>query len=826
MQFFLRIFVLLAFWVPCMGVAQENTAPVAVEEVVPSHVVRLEDGQLDLQVWQSTADRIETALGVGRASDSVFQLLREQLVEWRAAFSEAVSENNIHINTLETQISTLGPPPAEGDTEPAILTQRRSELNVLLSEARAPVQAAEEGFSRADVLISEIDALIRARETDALISLGPLPVNPASWPAALRSLHNTFDLAASAMAASWGTEIQRAEMQRGLPMTVLLLVVGAVLLVRGRVWIMRLGARVFRRANGAVQGVLGFVISLGQVAAPLFGIFALLEALNRAGILDLRAQAIADTLPWLGLTFFAGLWLGNRVFGAPTTAHVVVSLPEGARPTQGRLALAVLGLIYGLNLLLQSIASHDNYSAETQSVLGFVLVVAAGLILIRLGLILRATELVSGVSTGLRHYLVRKLGQVLIVLGVVAPLAGAIGYMALAERMIYPAILTLGLLAFLEVAHLFFTDLYWLISGRKEGEAREALTPILASFALVIASLPVAALIWGARVTDLTELWATFGQGFQLGDTRVTPGTFLTFAIIFAIGYVATRLVQSTLKNSILPKTRMDKGGQNAVISGLGYVGIFLAAVIAITGAGVDLSSLAIVAGALSVGIGFGLQNVVSNFVSGIILLVERPISEGDWIEVGGQMGYVRDISVRSTRIETFDRTDVVVPNSDLISGVVTNFTRGNLIGRVIVPVGVAYGTDTREVEKILREVAQAHPVVTVDPAPSVVFQGFGADALEFEIRAILKDVNFVLSVKSDLNHEIARRFGEAGIEIPFAQRDIWLRNPEALAGRGQGEGGAIDPGEVGNDPDKARAALSESDLDTGSAEGGQDGDR
>ncbi|MBC6437152.1 MAG: DUF3772 domain-containing protein [Rhodobacteraceae bacterium] len=734
----------------------------------------------DYETWEGVADRAERVIDGGRVSDPTLEALRLQLVDWRARFQEAQGLNADRIESLMAQIAALGPAPEEG---PDTMAEQRGALNARLTEAEAPVRRARAEFERVQGLIGEIDSTLAERRTGELLSLGPSPLNPAHWPEAISAVAGWIDDLGAEIVRLTGAESHRAAFRANVPVILLYLIAALLFLGRGWRWVDHLMQPAIAReeASPAARLVL-FFLSLLQAAMPVFGVAAAQVAIQATGFTGLRASVVVGTWVDMAIIVMVSVWLGRQIFPVRETAVHPLNLTPGQR-LQGRWTATVIGVVVAFNTLLDAVSGIEAFSDAARLILRFPIIVALGVLLLRLGRLLTQHVARQGERTdeiSVYNQVIRVLGWLIILTGLAGPVLAAVGYHTAGITFLLPAIKTLALFAFLRVLQRLVANLYGALTGKREG-LDDALTPALIGFLLAFISLPILALIWGVRPAQLADMWHRVIEGVSVGGVTISLQNFLIFAIVFVVGMTTTRLLQAALRSSVLPKTRLDSGGRNAILAGTGYVGIFLAAVIAITSAGIDLGNLAIVAGALSVGIGFGLQTIVSNFVSGVILLIERPIKEGDWIEVNGTMGYVRSISVRSTRIETFDRSDVIVPNADLISGVVTNMTHHNNTGRVIVGVGVAYGTDTRKVEGILREVAEAHPMVLLNPPPSVVFMGFGADSLDFEIRAILRDVNWMLSVKSEMNHEIARRFAEEGIEIPFAQRDIWLRNPEAL---------------------------------------------
>ncbi len=791
----------------------------------------------DYDRWEKVGKRAIDAIESQRASTSAFENLRDQLAEWRSVFAAAQNINGNAIATLDAQLRALGPAPAEGEpSEAPEIAAQRTALNEQLAELRAPIKQAQLAFSKADEMIKSIDRIVRDRSTEELLERGPSPLNPVNWSAGLNAIATTFGAVRNEIISGLTNETQRSELTARLPVTVFLVAVGLFLLLRGRFWsefLMRLV-----RPQSATSGrwIVGFLVSLGQVAIPFFGLVVLIYAFDFSGLFASHSAAMLNGLQMPVLIFLIVRWTALRCCPRQDENRLPLQLsPEERR--SGRLYGGVLGLVMAVINFVYRVGIDQGWSIEARVVVLFPIIVLAGTLLIPLARLLaqhtRATlgdadeeEEVGAGSDSYRKRLARLLSKVLMAIAVVSPALVAIGYFKAGFNLLMPSLMSLLLMAILLIFQQVIRELYTLAARDREG-AGDELTPMLMGSFLVLISLPLFALIWGARVTDLSELWLNFTRGITVGDLTISPTIFLTLGIVFTIGFIITRMIQGSLKNSLLPKTKIDTGGRDAIVSGVGYIGIFLAALIAVTSAGIDLSSLAIVAGALSVGIGFGLQNIVSNFVSGIILLIERPISQGDWIEVNGQHGTVREISVRSTRIETFDRSDLIIPNSDLVSGVVTNYTKGSTVGRLIIKVGVAYGTDTRWVEGILREIARAHPMVLMNPEPTIIFAGIGTESFDFQVRLILRDINFVMNVTSDINHEIAARFAKEGIEMPYQQRDIWLRNPETLAGAiGAGRDRPSKPQPDTTDVSSAPHGEPQRIDDTGGDGGAGDADR
>ena len=765
----------LRFLVLLLGLA---VLPLAAGLWLPRAAAAQDAAVVDHAQWEKDAQGAEDALAADRVSNQALEALRERIVAWRSTFGTAQNANAAQIETVKAQIAALGPAPTEEKPDAPEIAGRRKALSDQLSKLQAPGLAAVEAYSRADGLIRQIDARIRARQASELLRLSPTPANPANWPAGVAVLTGGLHTLWKEADEAWNNPARRTELTNNLPVIVLLLAIAGILLVRGPDFIERLSVRLLTRASIRGGDIVAAVVSLGQVVVPVLGMVLLVAAILSTGMTGMRSRALISALPQAAFYFFTLRWLASWLFRSEAGHGPTLT----DRPAEARFHVNTIALMAALEAFRRAFITEVRppLSMAAQAVWAAPFVCILAIFLFRLGLILRPAQGPSApAGTEFRDKSLRLIGTAVVAISVVAPALALVGYVAAANALIWPTVASLGLFGLILLLQRFATDIY-LVATRSGEEGREALLPVLIGFGFAILALPAFALIWGARTADLSELWTRFSEGLTIGETRLSPAVLLTFLLIFAIGYALTRLTQGALKSAILPRTKLEKGVQNALISGLGYLGIFLAALVAITGAGIDLSALGYVVGALSVGIGFGLQNIVQNFVSGIILLIERPISEGDMIEVNNQTGIVKGISVRSTWIETFDRTDVIVPNADLVSGVVTNLTRHNLSGRIIIPIGVAYGSDSRKVAAILLELVEAQPLVAVDPAPAVHLVGFGPDSLNFEIRAILSDVNFKMGVQTELLHQIYQRFAAERIELPFPQRDIWLHNADA----------------------------------------------
>ena len=268
---------------------------------------------------------------------------------------------------------------------------------------------------------------------------------------------------------------------------------------------------------------------------------------------------------------------------------------------------------------------------------------------------------------------------------------------------------------------------------------------------------------------------------FKLGDVPITAMVIIQTIAVLVVSVVISRLVQRALRTRVLQTSRISLGAQASISRVVHYIIVSVGVMVAIDNVGIDLSTLATISAVLMVGIGFGLQNITSNFISGLILLFERPIQVGDFVEVSGVLGTVRAIKARSTTVDTLDNVSIIVPNANFVQENVTNWSYQDTKTRIHTVVGVARDADVEAARDTLLEVARAYEGVLDDPAPRVQFRSFEGSCLEFHLLSWIRDPKRQYDVKSDLNFAVIKAFREKHIEIAYPQRDLHLRSAELL---------------------------------------------
>jgi small-conductance mechanosensitive channel len=689
--------------------------------------------------------------------------------------------------SVQHQIDKLGPPPAKGAAaEAPTVSAERARLNAQASELSGAVKTLEVTRWRARQAIDKITNLRLQLFVQSLTQRIASPIFPEMW----------RDLARAVPSVTWrlkynGNDWWSSVSKQKVSVLVLLAAaIGLYVLLK----IAMLTATRYRPTPDATpptffeRAASASWIAPARAVPGVASIFLLFGGLDYLGLLySPTAEPVGGALFRSCLIFIGVSALIAAVFAPATPERRLVLLSSRSARRISRL-LKTLALIYSVDLFLSSFGQILYFPLAISVVQSLATSLAFSLVLI--GLLLTPFE--SSEADPFRPVSRNQPVWFKIPLWLAA---GAIigcslaGYVAFGRFLAQQVVMTciVGLIAtLLYLAIRAFTRGSTTSQGTISALLEERmgfddvrrkqlgwLTETVLTLCVGLITIPVLMLQWGFSGADIRDWLRNVFFGFQIGQMRISLARILIGVAIFVALMFVTRVVQRRLRENILIQPRMDSGIANSIDTTVGYAGTGVAALVAISYAGFDITNLAIVAGALSVGIGFGLQSIVNNFVCGLILLIERPIKVGDWVVVGGEQGTVKSISVRSTEIETFDRASLIVPNSELVTGRVLNWTHRSALGRVVLKFSAGPDVDPRRVLAILSDCANRHPSILREPGPVAVFEGYTDKSTEFSLRVLLPDITHGLKVQSDLRvavYEALRRahiFGSESTAAP-----------------------------------------------------------
>ena len=750
--------------------------------------------------WTITLDQMDKRLEKGEPDNTTLDEWRAQINALRLEAQTASDAAAPEVKLIQDELAALGPAPTEGQPpeSPAVANKRKA-ISDNLSLTEGAIKETELILARSDRILGQLNTLRRDRFKEKLLSRGQSPLNPAIWKKAFTELANHFQVTGDAL-QSWARQEGQAQLAPQLAVRLSLGLVAAFILVWPlRIWLLR------RFGYLAVEGepthaqrlqtalFTGFIRSLLPSAAAI----AMYLALPSGNWLPDSVRSIAWVLlVALVFVFFVAAFCGAALAPFESDWRIVPINDASARQVSG--VITGLAIVFAIDQVLEEAINQFGASLELIIVHKFLVGLAiAGLLLILLRNAHWQTSAVDEAQQASRPGW-QQLRFFLRALTLAIPLSALLGYVALSRVLATQFVLTAGLYVAIVllrklgaefVTHLLSANSSLGLRIRRglslSEEGAEMLcfwTNEAVGAAIFLLGFIVLLLLWGAGGQDISSWLYNAFFGFKVGNITLSLSDVLTGILMFAALLTGTRLLQRALEHRIFPRTRLDVGMRHSIRSAVGYLGFILAAVVAIDTVGVDLSQLAIIAGALSVGIGFGLQNIVNNFVSGIILLVERPIKVGDWVVVGEHQGYVRKISVRATEISTFDRASVFIPNSNLIASPVMNRTYADKVGRVVLPIALAHGTDTTQVKERLLAIAAEHRGIAKNPAPCVFLNNLGETAIHLELIAFVLDVDKVKSIGSDLYFDIDAFFRKEGIQMSNPHREVELKlKPELM---------------------------------------------
>lgn len=768
----LGVSILLALLLACFGASTPRAQSEAAEPA-------------SLESARATLDEVEAAIAREDITSDALAGLRQNLNAAIDTIRGKIGELEPKAGEIEERLKQLGPAPAkDAPPETPETASERENLTAEFAEHNGALKQARVLAVRGDQLSERLADKRHTLYARELFARSGSVLDPSLWIEAGNGLQREWR-SAQALFDAWTNFALQGRPLRLSAAAIILIGILALAIAITRWWLPRFDAGPRDESRFAKAWTALWVFVWLAARTPL-AVTAGLLALDLLGLLISRVDQIGQGLIAGVAAAAFGRAVARALFAPDRPERRLVQVEDQtAQSLHNHLVWAsrALGVAILLQIVHKTLFAPLTVTVATNAL--FAAVTAAFLthLVLRLGTLKSRQDSGASAVPGLHP-----LAWLMTIIISVALIAGYTAFAAfVALRVIVAAAVFGALYLLLIVTQALFAALGEQTPRGRAVAANLGLSPRTVGIAGALLSAGVRLMLiviaclliigpWEVSTADLFDSVRNVPFGFKIGEIQVSFRAILAALVALVLLLAATRVVQRWLELELLPRTSLQPSLQLSIATIFGYLGAIAAITVSLAGLGIDLQKIALIAGALSVGIGFGLQSIVSNFVSGLILLTERPIRVGDSIIVKGEEGWVRRVRVRATEIETFDRATVIIPNSEFITGVVKNWTHANTLGRIVIKVGVAYDSDPDQVRDVLIEVAKAHPQIVQAPPPNALLVAFGENALEFELRCIVTNVESGSSVKSDLHFAIIKRFRESGIRIPYPKSELQSR--------------------------------------------------